>query len=224
MWRRVNWLGITFFITLWWWWCSPSPDVDQSARSTPQGKTISKLHHYFKELRHLDMRVCKWRARHRQVKAPGSMAGVPRSRHFRTQRYGKQLSLRHTTTWDTDSSHWMRQYELHLPGPKHRPVTGLCKYTKEPSVHTKCEESLDWLTFTAAFSRAALFHGAWYGTNKTGNERINVRVILKRGGVTIVTAERACVCNISYPACNAHEPCYVAICDLSDSAISFPIT
>jgi hypothetical protein len=161
MWRRVNWLGITFFITLWWWWCSPSPDADQSARSTPRVKTISELQHYFKELRPLDMRVCKWRARHRQVKAPGSMAGVPRSRHFRTQRYGKRPSLRHATTQDTDSRHWMRQYGLHLPGLKHRPVTGLCKYTKEPSVRIKCEESLDWLTFTTTFSRAALFHGAW---------------------------------------------------------------
>jgi len=41
MWRRYKWLEITFSITLWWWWCSPSPDADQSARSTPWRMTIA---------------------------------------------------------------------------------------------------------------------------------------------------------------------------------------
>lgn len=95
MWRRFNWLEITFFITLWWWWCSPSPETDQSARSTPWGMTIAELRHYCKESRHLAMQVCKWRSRYRQGKVTASMAGVPRSWHFRTQRDGKRLSLRH---------------------------------------------------------------------------------------------------------------------------------
>ena len=28
-----------------------------------------------------------------------------------------------------------------------------------------------------------------------------------------------CVCNLKYPACKAHAPCYSAICGLSDCAI-----
>ena len=116
----------------------------------------------------------------------------------------------------------MWQCRLHLSGLQHRLVTGLCIYTKEPSGRITCEKSLDWLTFTTTFSRTSLFHGACYGINKTGNERINV--ILKRVRVTIVAAESVCVCSLSYPACEARAPYYVAICGLSDCTTSFHIT
>ena len=32
-----------------------------------------------------------------------------------------------------------------------------------------------------------------------------------------------CVCSLSYPACNAHAPYYIAICGLSVSTIFFRV-
>jgi hypothetical protein len=33
-----------------------------------------------------------------------------------------------------------------------------------------------------------------------------------------------CVCSLSYPACKAHAPYFIAICDLSVSAVFFTIS
>jgi len=56
-------------------------------------------------------------------------------------------------------------------------------------------------------------------------------VALRSVRVTIVTVESlqvlhilsVCVCSLSYPACNAHEPYFIVICGLSGCTIFFHI-
>ena len=56
-------------------------------------------------------------------------------------------------------------------------------------------------------------------------------VTLRHVRVTTIAVEKeyalhnvcVCVCNLSYPACKAHAPCYTVICVLSSSTIFFHI-
>jgi hypothetical protein len=60
--------------------------------------------------------------------------------------------------------------------------------------------------------------------NETASVRMNVA--RRRVRVTTVTVEKEyseCVCNLSYPACKAHAPYYIAICGLSGCTIFFHI-
>ena len=70
--------------------------------------------------------------------------------------------------------------------------------------------------------------------NVGGRSKQNTQCMYKRNiearsrnhccsGKTISITYSECVCSLSYPACNAHAPYYIVICDLSGCTIFFRI-
>jgi hypothetical protein len=60
--------------------------------------------------------------------------------------------------------------------------------------------------------------------NKTRN--VHIKVTLRRVRISYFCRGKAvnitywvCICSLSYPACNAHAPYYIAICGLSGCTV-----